>query len=174
MGERGARSPSLHSLQGCPQSAEAGAEHLDFVVMKRLVQRCALACYSDQAAGELAGVAKGAVGTRAVSWHNMDGVAEQGDVAGWPVLQGGRNGAWSGKRTPQGPLAESGETASDTSRWSAPRPSVGERGCPWLVSPHLGWGTVPYCQVTPTSGNPTVMNSSLPPSGKGWVAVSCS
>src|SRR5438270_7324933 len=54
--------------------------------MKRLVQRYALACYSDQAAGELAGVAKGAVGTRAVSWHNMDGVAEQGDVAGWPVL----------------------------------------------------------------------------------------
>src|SRR5258706_7991499 len=87
-GERDARSPSLHSMQGCPGCAEAGAEHLDFVVMKCLVQRHALACHGDQAARELAGVAKRAVGTRAVGWHDMDGIAEQGDIAGLPMLDG--------------------------------------------------------------------------------------
>ncbi|HEX6555286.1 MAG TPA: hypothetical protein VF026_21155 [Ktedonobacteraceae bacterium] len=86
--ERDAQSPSLHSLQGCPDCAKAGAEHLDFVVMQRLPQRYALAYYSDQTARELAGVAKRAVGTRAVGWHDMDSIAEQGDVASLPVLDG--------------------------------------------------------------------------------------
>src|SRR5438034_702860 len=86
--ERDARSPSLHCLQGCSICAEAIAEHLDFVVMQRLVQRRTLTCHSDQTASELAGVAKRAVGTRAVSWHDMDGITEQSDVAGVPVLDG--------------------------------------------------------------------------------------
>ena len=69
--ERDARSPSLHCLQGCSNCAEADAEHLDFVVMQRLVQRRTLACHSDQTASELAGVAKCAVSTRFIGWHDM-------------------------------------------------------------------------------------------------------
>lgn len=75
---RNARFPSLHCLQGCLDSAEAGTEHLDFVVVQRQLERHALARHGDQAARELAGVAKRAVGTRAVGWHHMNGIAEQG------------------------------------------------------------------------------------------------
>ena len=86
--EGDAQSPSLHSLQECLDSTETRAEHLDFVIMKRLVERHSLDCYGDQAARELAGVAKRAVSARAVGWHDMDGIAEQSDVAGLPVLDG--------------------------------------------------------------------------------------
>jgi hypothetical protein len=77
-------------MQACPKCAEARAEHLDFVVMKRLMQRHALTRHGDQIARELAGVSQRAVGPRAIGWHDMDGVAEQGDIARLPVLD--RNG----------------------------------------------------------------------------------
>jgi hypothetical protein len=56
--------------------------------MQRLPQRYALACDGDQTARELTGVAKRAVGSRAVGWHDMDRITQQGDDAGLPGLEG--------------------------------------------------------------------------------------
>src|SRR6266566_1665844 len=86
--ERDARSPALHSRRGWPDDAKARAEHLAFVRMQRLPQRHALACDGDQTVRELAGVAKRAVGPRAVGWHDMNRITQQGDGAGLPGLEG--------------------------------------------------------------------------------------